>query len=174
MKIIIALLLLTLTTLPSDKFTSFAGFDLGKATLNDVQKTYGMSRLRESGDAGEYKAWICYLVPAGEVQFNSGEMGAGSSLLGFTINAEKSADDCPTPVKPLPNEIGGIKLGISRKQFTSAVRHPIVWENNVGTAVFEHRSETRTGTPVDISITLIATFGNSGLKKLTVWKIETT
>lgn len=51
----------------SEHFTHFAGFELGRATLSDVQKTLGLSRLHEAGDAGEYEAWICYQLPEGKL-----------------------------------------------------------------------------------------------------------
>lgn len=159
---------------PGDRFTRFAGYDLGKATLSEVQARYGKSRVRETGDAGEYEAWICYSIPGGEVQFNSAEMGGGTDLLGFTISTTPTSIDCPTPKKALPNEISGIKLGISRAQFTTATKNPIEWTKNTGTSRFDYQTRTTDGTPLDVSISVIATFRAGKLTKLVVWKIETT
>ena len=157
-----------------EKFTHFAGYDLGKATLSDVQNRYGKSRVRERGDAGEYEAWICYSTPSGEIQFNSGEMGGGADLLGFTISATPTASDCPKPTKALPNEISGIKLGISKNQFAALTSEPIEWVKNTGTARFEYQIQAANGVSVDVSISLIATFRSGRLTKISVWKIEST
>ena len=94
--------------------------------------------------------------------------------MGFTLSAKKSAEECPKPKKPLPREIGGIKLGISRNQFTSIVNNPVEWSKDTGTSSFEYKSRTSDGVPLDVSISVIATFHAEKLIKLTVWKIEST
>jgi hypothetical protein len=160
--------------LPGDHFTHFAGFDLGKATLSDVQKRLGASRVRESGDAGEYEAWVCYSTPHGEVQFNSGEMGRGTDLLGFTLSTSKSAPDCPAANRPLPREISGLKLGITREEFQAITGATIKWANDVGTATFEYRTTAQAQPPIDVFISLVGTFSKGKLVKLVVWKIEST
>jgi len=158
--------------LPGDHFTHFAGFDLGKGTLSDVQARLGASPLRESGDAGEYEAWICYATPRGEVRFNSGEMGGGTDLLGFTISKFEAAD-CPLVKSPLPVEIGGLRLGMTRKEFQAATGTDVKWANDVGTAVFEYRETPAGRLAIDASISVIGTFAGDRLVKLAVWKIET-
>jgi len=159
---------------PGDRFTHFAGYDLGKATLSEVQTRYGKSRVRESGDAGEYEAWICYTTPGAEIQFNSGGMGGGTDLLGFTISATPTAKDCPKPKTVLPSEISGVKLGISKNQFTALMKNPVEWIKNTGTARFDYQAKTADGVLLDVSISVIATFSSNKLSKLAVWKIEST
>ena len=157
-----------------DKFTHFAGYDLGKATLSEVQTRYGKSRVRERGDAGEYEAWICYATPSGEIQFNSGEMGGGTDLLGFTISATPTANDCPKPKTALPKEISGLKLGISKNRFAALANSPIEWVKNTGTARYDYQTKAAGGVSLDVSISVIATFRSGRLTKLAVWKIEST
>jgi hypothetical protein len=157
-----------------DRFTHFAGYDLGKATLSEVQTRYGKSRVRESGDAGEYEAWICYTTHGAEIQFNSGEMGGGTALLGFTISATPTAKDCPKPETVMPSEISGVKLGISKNQFTALMKNSVEWIKNTGTARFDYQARTEDGVLLDVSISVIATFNSNKLTRLAVWKIEST
>ena len=159
---------------PGDKFTHFAGYELGKATLVEVQDQYGKSRVRESGDAGEYEAWICYATPYGEVQFNSAEMGGGTDLIGFTLSQASTAKDCPKPKSELPTQIAGLALGTSKGKFIQSAGNPIEWAKNTGTTSFEYQTMSADGVPIDVSITVIATFRSSKLVKLVIWKIETT
>ena len=50
-----------------ERFTSYAGFELGTGTLADVQNTLAPSQLVETGQAGEYIASVCYAVSGGVV-----------------------------------------------------------------------------------------------------------
>jgi len=159
---------------PGEQFTRFAGYDLGKATLLEFQDRYGRSRVRERGDAGEYEAWICYATPTGEVQFNSGEIGNGTDLLGFTLSKKLTGSDCQKPKVALPNNISGLALGASKIDFTAFAKNSVAWAKDVETTKFEYRTKTADGVPLDVSITVIATFRSDKLIELVVWKIETT
>jgi hypothetical protein len=159
---------------PGERFTHFAGFDLGEATFADVKNRYGESRIRERGQDADHETWICYSTDGAEIQFNSGEMGGEKYLLGFTISATPAEKDCPKPKATLPQGISGIELGISREQFAALVNHSIEWDKNVGTAMFEYQMKTSDGAPLDVSISVIVTFASNKLVKLTVWKIEST
>jgi hypothetical protein len=170
----LVLLATPVTEQSGERFTHFAGYDLGNATLAEVQTRYETSRVRERGDAAEYEAWICYAVPGAEIQFNSGEMGGGTDLLGFTISATATANDCPKPKIPLPEEISGIKLGISKNQFATLTKKPVEWTGNIRTVPFAYPSKTVDGELLDVSISVIATFQLGKLSKLSVCKIEST
>lgn len=106
---------------PGDRFIRFAGFD-----------PVGPSRIRETGDAGEYEAWICYSTPHGEIQFNSGEMGGGTDLLGSTISKSQSAADCPKPARSMPAKIGGLGLGMTRSRFRKILGTDTEWNGAWG------------------------------------------
>lgn len=171
---LLAALLLQAGANPGDRFTHFAGFDLGKATLAEVQARHGPSPVRESGDAGEYEAWVCYATPGGEVQFNSGEIGGGTELIGFTLGPASPAGDCPKPRQALPTGISGVRLGLTRAEFLAALRNPVEWTGDAGTSRFEYQSRTPDGVPLDVSITVLAAFQDGKLIRFAVWKIETT
>jgi hypothetical protein len=171
---VLASLLLQGAANPGERFTHFAGFDLGKATLADVQARYGPSRVRESGDAGEYEAWVCYSTPDGEVQFNSGEMGGGTDLIGFTLGPPSPTGDCPKPRQALPYEISGMRPGLTRAEFMATLDNPVEWTGDIGTSRFDYQSRTPDGVPLDVSITILATFRDGKLIRLAAWKIETT
>jgi len=154
-----------------DRFTHYAGFELERSTLSDVQDLLGESRIREAGDAGEYQAWVCYSTAWGEVRFNSGEMGGGTVLLGITMS-ESMAADCPEAGRPLPTEIAGLRLGIAPEQFKHVTGTVIEWDNDVGTATFEYKIHEKP--PVDVLITVVGTFSEGRLVKFSVWKIAST
>jgi hypothetical protein len=178
----------------SDRFTRFAGCELGQATLSDVQQTLGPSQLHEAGDAGDYEAWICYLLPNGQVEFNSGEMGAGTDLLGFTVSLHGRNKTCPRwpQTIPVPElQIGGIRLGISVQDFIAQLKAPIEWRGNIASGNYQfQRDPTQTeilalpqdvraqarskpdSVMLDVGITVEGTFENGRLVKLTTWKIE--
>lgn len=143
-----------------DRFTHYAGFDLERTTLSEVQDALGHSRVRESGDAGEYQAWVCYSTEWGEVQFDSGEMGGGTVLLGITMSKPMSPD-CPRAGRPLPTEIAGLRLGITPQRFKEVTGTDIAWDNDVGTATFEYKIPGKT--PVDVLITVVGTFSQGRL-----------
>ena len=160
--------------LPGEQFTHYAGFDLAKHTLSDVQARFGASRVRRSGDGGESEAWICYATPDGEVQFNSGEMGGGTDLLGFTIRKNASALDCPTAKGTLPSDIGGLKVGMTRKAFKAVAGAGVQWVGEEGTARFHHRLARAGQATLDVDITVIGKFSGDRLVKFSVWKVEAT
>jgi hypothetical protein len=128
-----------------DRFTRFAGFELDRVTLGDVQKTLGPSPLQEAGEAGEYEAWVCYSLPAGQVEFNSGEMGGSShDLLGFTVSRHGRNQHCPDWPGTIPvpaMRLGDVPLGISTKEFEAALKVPVEWQGNLGTCHYDYRRE---------------------------------
>jgi hypothetical protein len=178
-----------------DRFTRFAGFELGRVALGDVQKTLGPSPLREAGDGGEYEAWVCYSLPAGQVEFNSGEMGGNThDLLGFTISRHGRNRHCPDWPGTIPApamQLGDVPLGISTEAFEVALKAPVEWRGNLGTCHYDYRREPThaeilalpaelraqaESNPaqfmLDVLITVEGTFDHGRLVTLTAWKIE--
>lgn len=195
------LLVLTLATAtPSlqregERFAHFAGFELGRANLDDVQKKVGPSKLHESGDAGDHETSICYDLPDGQVEFKSGEMGGGSDLLGFTVSLQRHNPQCPHWPKHIPHpalQIGGIHLGISAREFKDSLNVPIEWRDNVASGNYQFRRQPTdtellalpaevqaqankdpTSVMLDVDLTITGTFEHGQLVKLSTWKIET-
>ena len=67
--LITALAMTTVARNQGDGFTRFTGFELGRAALGEVQKTLEPGPLQEAGRAGGCEAWVCYSLPAGQVEF---------------------------------------------------------------------------------------------------------
>lgn len=178
-----------------ERFTRFAGFELDRAALGDVQKILGPSPLQEAGEAGEYEAWVCYSLPAGQVEFNSGEMGGSShDLLGFTVSRHGRNRHCPDWPGAIPApamRLGDVPLGISAKEFEVALKAPVEWQGNLGTCHYDYRreptqaeilalpAELRTQAEsdpaqfmLDVLITVEGAFDRGRLVTLTAWKIE--
>lgn len=178
-----------------DSFTRFAGFELGQATLADVQEILGPSPTLEAGDAGEYEAWVCYSLPDGQVEFNSGEMGGnGHDLLGFTVSRHGRNRHCPDWPKAIPAPVmrlGGMPLGISKETFEAVLKAPVEWQGNHGTRHYDYRREPTHAEilalppeirsqaekvpstwMLDVLMTVEGTFEQDRLVTLSTWKIE--
>lgn len=178
------------------KFTTFAGFALGKVALGQIAEHLGAAKLLESGDAGGYEAKICYRTNAGLVYFLSGEMGGPNhGLLGFAVSRNDTTKPCPEfPANHAPKELNlaGLRLGLTKAEFSRVVATNVQWEKNVGRAFFESK---RTMTPAeignlpqdvrvatlagkmqnyfDVVVSVIGTFSGGKLIEFRVWKVET-
>jgi hypothetical protein len=178
------------------KFTTFAGFELGKVTLGQIAEHLGPSKLLESGDAGEYEAKICYRTNAGLVYFLSGEMGGPEhDLLGLAVSRSDTTKSCPRfPANRAPKQLnlGGLRLGLTKAEFSRVVAINIQWEGDIGRAFFESK---RTMSPAeieklpqdvkaatlagkmqnyfDVVVSVIGIFSGDRLIEFSVWKVET-
>lgn len=178
------------------KFTTFAGFELGKVTLGQITEYLGPAKLLESGDAGEYEAKICYRTNTGLVYFLSGEMGGPEhDLLGFAVSRNDTTKPCPEfPANRVPKKLnlGGLRLGLTKAEFSRVVAMNVQWEGSVGRVIFESK---RTMTPseieklpqdvkvatlagkmqnyFDVVVSMIGIFSGDTLIEFRVWKIET-
>jgi hypothetical protein len=180
----------------SEGFTRFAGFELGHVTLGDVQRVLGPSRLNEAGDAGEYEAWVCYSLPKGQVEFDSGEIGGEAhDLLGVTVSLDGRNKTCPSWPKTIripALQIGGVRLGILARTFAASFKVPVQWRGNIASGNYQYQrepshteilalpEEIRTKAEkspasfmLDVDVTVEGTFERGRLVKLTTWKIET-
>ncbi len=178
------------------QFASFAGFSLGTIKLDDVQKTLGPAKLVETGDAGEYTASVCYVLPGGIILFLAGELdGPNHHLGGFGLASKTEREPCskwPTNrAKPTLN-IAGLQLGMSMPEFTRQVGAPIRIEGQKAYAAFESKrimsqaemqrlpedvqKMIQTGKQqnyYDVVVSIMATFNNGKLEELNIWKTET-
>jgi len=180
-----------------ERFTSFAGFQLGAVTLADIQNQLGTTKVVETGDAGEYTASVCYAVPNGVVLFFAGELdGQEHNLGGFGFTNKTEREPCgswPTTLTAPALDIGGLRLGLTLKEFTNIVGTSVRMEGNKAYAFFEGRrtmteEETsrlprevqamvKTGEQqnyFDVVVSVVATFAHGRLVELRVWKTETT
>jgi hypothetical protein len=177
-----------------EQFTHFAGFTLGVVNLANIQRALGPSQIRESGDAGEYDARICYALPTGTIQFFSGEMGGDDhQLLGFTLSraAYKPCAQWPEAVRAPKLQIGNLFLGMSARAFSSAIKRHIEWRKHSGYANFEYRrpltKQELAAVPADIraeyvsdpakakidgDLSIYGTFNHGHLVSLTIAQTE--
>jgi hypothetical protein len=115
-------------------------------TLSGIQKKLGQAQLVETGDAGDYKAAICYNLPKCQtkVEFWSSELGGPEhDLIGFTLSrstnsssvcAEFAIDDCGSLKVPR-----GVKLGITLDQYKEAIGSDVQLEGSYYQKAFERR-----------------------------------
>lgn len=179
-----------------EKFTSFTGFELGAVRLADIQNKLGQVKILETGDAGEYTASVCYIVPHGVVLFFAGELdGQERNLGGFGFAKKTDRLPClkwPAAVVAPDLVIGGLRLGLSVTKFTNIVGAPIQMEGNKAYAFFEGKrimtNKEILRLPVeiqamiksgkqqnyfDVVVSIVAIFTNGHLTKLRIWKTET-
>ncbi len=131
-----------------ERFTTFAGFQLGAVKLSDIQNKLGAVKLVETGDAGEYIASVCYATPDGLVLFLAGELdGPEHTLGGFGFAKKSERKPCgnwPATLAAPALYIGGLRLGITLKEFTNIVGTSVHVEGNKAYAFFESsRSMTK-------------------------------
>lgn len=180
-----------------EKFTSFAGFQLGAVKLANIQDQLGATKVVETGDAGEYTASVCYAVPNGVVLFFAGELdGPEHNLGGFGFAKTTERKPCknwPATLTVPALDIGGLRLGLTLKEFTNIVGALVHMEGNKAYVSFEGRrsmteEETshlpkevqamvKTGEQqnyFDVVVSVVATFAQGRLVGLEVWKTETT
>ena len=180
-----------------ERFTTFAGFQLGAVKLSDIQNKLGAVKVVETGDAGEYIASVCYAVPDGFVLFLAGELDGPEHTLGgfgFAKNSErKPCGNWPATLTAPALYKGGLRLGLTLTEFTNIVGTSVHMEGNKAYAFFEgKRSMTKEETSrlpkevqamiitgeqqnyFDVVVSVVATFVQGQLVELRVWKTETT
>ncbi|RII24938.1 MAG: hypothetical protein CXR31_15740 [Geobacter sp.] len=130
-----------------EDFTEVLGVRITRdITLTDVQKKLGKAQMVETGDAGEYKAAICYYSPKCQthIEFWSNELGGPEhDLVGFTLSKSKEGlsvcselaiDDCATVKVPK-----GLKLGMRLEEYKGIVGGDIETEGSFYQKAFERR-----------------------------------
>ncbi len=197
--LVLILLLLSIPSFAGQKgneYIVFFGFTLNKGTLSDIQNKLGNAKLIEKGDAGEYEASICYLLPSGHrITFLSGELGGSShEFLGYSVRKTSEVEDDCLRINSLDSkrfkpEVGKLRLGMTKKEFTQAFGKKINWiEENRAIISFESRRKMTTQELhdfenhysaaseypyFDIVVSLIGAFNKDILNEFTVWKTET-
>ncbi|GAA5009517.1 hypothetical protein FNZ56_02275 [Pseudoluteimonas lycopersici] len=166
-----------------ERFTSYAGFQLGIGTLDDVQRRLGATDAVHTGDAGDSETRLCYRVPGGNISFLSGEIGGETDLIGFSFSNVPRTHCATWPsTMPVPSmELAGLRLGMGKEEFSAAVGGEFHWENGEGNAYFESQRKPtdaeRAAMPVDamfdVDVSVIGSFVDGKLAEVEVWKVET-
>jgi hypothetical protein len=188
---------LTVFAQSGKEMTKLLGIQIGEArTLRDVQKRLGNTPIIETGEAGEYKATVCYYVPKcrAKVEFWSSELGGDEHyVIGFTLtrttNPEKTCrmltlDNCGGL-----RSANGIYLGMQINEFRKVLGagieiiedfYQITFESQKSMTEKERRrlsksmsSPLPTGLIWDIVIHIQGTFSASGLDVFEVSKTQT-
>lgn len=83
---------------PGSKFTSFAGFKLGRVNFAEVQRRLGPAQLIDAVDldgSGHPTDAVCYRTQAGLVYFLTNDLGGPENeLLGFDLTRGDSTGPC--------------------------------------------------------------------------------
>lgn len=145
----IILLLIPASVLATDgeDLTEVLGIRIARdTTLADIQKKLGQAQVVETGDAGEYKAAICYHLPKcqTQVEFWSSELGGPEhDLIGFTLSRSKSRssvcseliiDECANVKVPR-----GVKLGMTLDEYKEVVGSDVKLEGSFYQKAIERR-----------------------------------
>lgn len=91
---------------PGEQFTRLLGFRLLDVSLAEVQERFGVTELKQSGDAGEYEAGVCYVVgPARTaVIFKSGELGGQRHDL-LAVELRRYPNEAPRGCRVLDSKL---------------------------------------------------------------------
>ena len=175
-----------------EEMTKLLGVQLGNdTTLLDVTKRLGTSRIIETGEAGEYKATVCYYVQKckTKVEFWSSEMGGDKhEVIGFTLTRTENNEGACPPVKTSCEDIqtsNGMHLGMKKGEFTRKLRGKVKQVDGFYQKGFESRKPTtekdrrRIGAPSDSSlmwdivIFVRGAFSRGGLDILEISRTQT-
>lgn len=198
---ILILVLIVLSASPAiagekgSEYTSFFGFTLNKVTLSYIQKKLGNSPLIEKGDAGDYEASICYLLPSGyTITFLSGELGGSSNkFLGYSVRKPSETEEKCLRINSLgarrfKPQVGKLRIGMTKKEFIQAFGKDINWFEDRAMVSFESKrkmtnqelqklKKTRPSVTeypyFDIVISLTGKFKEDIMNEFVVWKAVT-
>ena len=155
---------------------TFAGFELGKHSLSEVQARFGPAQVRHVGDAGDSEYSICYRHSGGSVRFASGELGGPDhQLLAFRLSKQAPPQSCATWPSKVPFTLGlsNIRLGMKRGEYTQALAHVVTWKGTKGTSVFQSERQIA-GTTFDVVVMVEGIFSKAGrLQSVAVSRTET-
>ena len=179
----------------AERFTTLAGLHLSDLpSFEDVEKVFGPSRVRESGDAASYDARLCYRTANGNavVEFFHGEVDWG-----FTFRRARSGDKhCPKIAASNSSQlnVAGIWLGMDRENYKKNVGQPdkehsgslvnnfsyvhVLTDSDVANMVergkrYGYTDDAEMLRRWDVDITLTARFLQGKLSSFTVDRVET-
>ena len=176
------------------RFTTFAGFTLGKVTLTQVAQKFGATESIATGDGSDYVVALCYKTKMGFIHFLSGEMRGGVDLIGFGASKDQVYETCSEPLDPkslLKRPLAGINIGMTKAEFLNATNSKIKWDGNVGLAFFDSKRPMTKNEIIslptdlqdavethkvqnyfDVSISIMGTIKENILTNFNIWKVE--
>ena len=77
-----------------EHYFSYMGFKLEETEFSKIKNILGDAKTHQEGDAADFYSAICYRLPSKKitVYFESGEMGGGTTLLGYRVEKEEKTD----------------------------------------------------------------------------------
>ena len=185
------LMLMALPAMAADdgaRFTSFLGQRLNVGTLNEVQAKLGHTRLIESGDSEDYEARVCYLGSNGVVSFVSSVPRLELSGIEVREALSGTAEGCRElhgGYASQSGQLGGLRLGMSKAEFTALVGDPVRWDGDSGQRLYESEQkmtaderglfrdspELQLRGSFNVTISVTGTFVDDRLVGFRVWKV---
>jgi hypothetical protein len=180
----ISLLLATLCASPSvlasadgHEFTSLLGFELNTVTLGDIRERLGDAPIVENDNPADHNSSICYLARSGIVRFLSAEPGGEvRELLGFEIEdrAQENTGSCvPLPLASAGASLqpGGLRLGMTRREFATVVGENVRWEGDIGRRFFAAALTSARGPQTGAAVSIVGRFAGERLIDFKVWRL---
>ena len=171
-----------------ERFTSFLGLRLNIGTLDEVAARLGRTGLIEAGDSDEYEARMCYLGSDGVVSFISSSPRlelSGFELREAVTGTAQGCRELHGRYAAEAEQIGGLRLGMSKAQFAALVGDPVRWDGDEGQRLYEGEQkisaderglfkdspELLTRGAFNVTVTVTGTFVQDRLVALRVWKV---
>ena len=171
-----------------ERFTSFLGLRLNIGTLNEVAARLGRTGLIEAGDSDEYEARMCYLGSNGVLSFISSSPRlelSGFELREAVTGTAQGCRELHGRYAAEAEQIGGLRLGMSKAQFAALVGDPVRWDGDEGQRLYEGEQkisaderglfkdspELLTRGAFNVTVTVTGTFVQDRLVALRVWKV---
>ncbi len=108
------------------------GSELEKMTFHDVSAKLGTAKCYESGDAAEYEKRAHYYLKKDNIflTFTSGELDGGNRVSGLKLSLIKPREEFTvnTDVKLVQDDIGGIRLGMTRDQLLKSFHASAIFD----------------------------------------------
>jgi hypothetical protein len=160
-----------------EQFSFLDRFALGEHTFADVQRRLGPASVTESGDAGAYRATMCFIV-SGElvIHFEAGPLGGSEHHLGgFDIEkagSQSSLGECARSQVALDTTVGGLTLGMTSDAFRRVVDPLSQSPSDTSRFMFQHKQMINR-LEYDVVIHVEASFEDGRMVRLRVRKTET-
>ena len=114
------------------RYAKILGFELGKVTYQNLFTKLGSAALYSSGDASESEKRVHYYLKSEDVYltFNSGEIDGDHIVSGLKLcrTRPKERFTANVTLKLMKEDIGGIRLGMSREQFLKFFPASVIWD----------------------------------------------
>lgn len=158
-----------------------------ETTLAAVQRAFPGAQYGQSGDAGGYLRWLCYVMPPSRgrsvLWLESDEMGGGKWIMGFTLVQAADSAQIDSRCGQLPPSAAlilprSLRLGTSRRDVTHLLGRPSFAQADTLVYSHEHHVAPKKfqtndyGYDVTSKATLVLRRGRVAF--LSVWYLEST